>query len=373
MELVIFGILLATGVGVFAARTLVMRSGDARVQEVLLRSAADRLGGTVRPLAVGHALELAPDRDGIERFELRYVQLPNVGDPQRMRLQITLRRLLPTLSLSPQGAVAEIGVALGRQDIECGDPDLDRRFIIASPEPEVAVELFGAAVVRAVFGLSRGQPGTIVWIEVEPDPPSGMSTVVVHCSGWLGEHQPVRDLVSAGLELGRALVRAWDKPWLDVAHGRGLAVGKLAQRGASSLVGVLGEIPIEARVRRRPAGWRTEVSAWVDSLPGLRVVHRDTARDEGWDEEREGLGNPVLDMLVAARADDADALRALLGGDRIIDALLPVVHGRPGSSLQHDSVRLVVPGRLTDGLDEAIDDVVALATLVMEAGRAASG
>ena len=370
MDPLVIGLGVAVGLASIAIRA-VLRGGRGPVHEVLLRSAAERRGGEVRQVGLGEVWELALplERHGIAKLGLRYVRLPGASSPERMLLTLSLQRVLPQLGLRPQGVLAELGTAMGGQDIQSGDPDLDRCFVIASPEAEVVQELFRPPVVRSVFGLTRSRPGTLVWLALAPDTLAGSSQLEVMVSGWVSEHKDLRALLDAGEELGRALVRAWDAPWLETAHARGLAVGKLGQRGASSLVGVLGGVPVEARARRGPSGWRTEVTAWVDGLAGLRVVHRDTARAEGWDEDRVELGNPVLDMLVAARADDPAALRTLLACDRLAEELLPVVHGRPGSVLQHDSVRLVERGRLTRTLGAAIDDALALAKAVLDLGR----
>lgn len=366
MEPFVIGLGVALGIAVIAIRAG-LRGGHDRVQGVLLRSAAERLGGRLEQVGLNRELVLPMDRNGITEIRVRFVQVASGGVQDRMKLTIRVQRVLPQLSLRPQGAIAEVGVALGAQDIASGDPDLDRRFVIASPEPEVARELLRSPVVRAVFRMTRGQPGTQLWLDLLPDSLAGSSELVVMCSGWSTEHHELRELVAVAKELGRALVQAWDRPWLEAAHARGLAVGKLGQRGAAALVGVLDGIPLEARARRGPAGWRTEVTAWVDGLAGLRVLHRDTAREEGWDDDRIEAGNPVLDMLVAARADDPDALRCLLADELLTEELLPVVHGRPGSVLQHDSVRLLEQGRLTTTLGEAIDDALALAKAVQAA------
>jgi hypothetical protein len=347
-----------------------LRAGASQVQDALLGSVADRRGGTVhrRPhLGVHAELVLPFDEGELEELSLAFLTEPRVNPQRNMRLELRIQRVLPELRLSPEGLLADVGKAVGMQDIASGDPDLDRRFVIASTDPPEARAILRAPVVRAIFALFQGEPGTLLWLDVLPGSESGTSVVRVRRSGWLADHAPVRELIAAGEELARALVRAWDGPWVEAAQARGLAVGKLGQRGAATLVGVLEGIPVEARARRGPRGWRTQVTAWVDGPAGLRVIHREQAREEGWEKRRVALGNPVLDMLVAAKAEDDAALRGLLADEAVTEALLPVVHGRRGSTLQHDSVRLVAPGRLTDDLGAAIDDALALARAVRAA------
>jgi hypothetical protein len=358
------------GLGLAAAwARSAMRSGHQRTHEVLLRSIADRRGGELRRVRYGSARELVlPLEDPVLiELRLRYAQLPKASVQERMSVELTLQRVLPRLNLRPEGLMADVGKVLGMQDIETGDPDLDRRFVVSSSEPQQARDLLRVTVVRAIFRLFRGEPGTLLWLDIEPDGSGGTSRLVIHRSGWLEQHAPVRELVDAVQVLGHSLVQAWDGPWVELAQARGLAVGKLGQRGAASLVGVIEGLPVEARARRGPDGWRTEVTAWVDSLPGLRVAHRQLADDEGWAGQGVSLGNPVLDMLVTARADDPEALRALLSRDSITEALLPVIHGQPGSTLRHDSVRLVAAGRLREELGDALDDVLALARALRSA------
>jgi hypothetical protein len=372
MEPIVFAI--GVGVGVAMAAVWARRAldgGAGRIQQVLLRSEADRRGGELVMLGLGvtRGLELPLDTPGVQRIRVGFERSPSGSSPERMRLELRLQRVFPHLRLSPEGLLADLGKAIGVQDMASGDDDLDRRFLIAADDPPLARELLRPPVVRALFRLFRGQPGTLVWLELEPDSLAGFSDLVIHSSGWVTNHEDLRDLMGAAEQLAEVLVRAWDTPWLEAAHARGLAVGKLGQRGSSTLVGVLDGIPVEARARRTPSGWRTEVTAWVDTLPGLLVVHSELAEEQGWADERVSLGNPVLDMLVAAKADDSAALRALLTPQAVTDELLPVVHGRPGSSLRHDSVRLVERGRLTEGLGAAIDDTLALA----QAARTATG
>jgi hypothetical protein len=354
------GVAVALALGVLGLRSVLVGGRD-RMQEVLLRAAAERHSGQVELIGVGLGRELVlPLEEPFEELRLRFVHSAGTAEQCQMQVRLRIRRVLPRFWLRPQGGLAEVATALGRQDIQVGHPDLDRRFVIASDEPERLVELFQPPVSRAVLRLSLG-PGAQIQAELSSDLFAAHSVLEVRCTGWLDSHELLEALLDAVQELGSELVRAWDAPWLAAAHARGLAVGKLGKRGTSTLVGVVDGVPMEARARRGPHGWRTEVTAWVDVLPGLRMVHRDVAREQGWDAERVPLGNPVLDMLVAARVQEPEALRVMLAEEALVEALLAVVHGRPGSSVRHDSVRLVVPGRLTAALPEAIDDVLELA------------
>lgn len=373
MEPIVIAVGVGLGLVVIWARHLV-GGGAERIHEVLLRSEADRRGGKLvrEGMSLTWGLELPLDKGAVQRIRVGFERSSKSSSPERMRLELRLQRVLPHLRLSPEGLLADLGKVVGLQDMQTGDPDLDRRFLVAADDPPLARELLRPPVVRALFRLFQGQPGTLVWLELQPDSLAGVSDLVIHRSGWARGHEELRELMAAAEQLGEVVVRAWDAPWLEAAHARGLAVGKLGQRGTSTLVGVLDGIPVEARTRRSPGGWRTEVTAWVDVLPGLLVVHRELASEQGWADERVELGNPVLDMLVAARADDPAALRSLLSHQDVTDPILPVVHGRRGSALQHDSVRLVEEGRLTAGLGPAIDDAYALADAIRRAGAQSS-
>jgi hypothetical protein len=370
VDLLSIGMAVAVAAAVLGVRWVALGGRD-RVRDVLLRSAADRHGGSVEPVAAGLGQELViPLDEPFEELRVRFVHATGAAEQRQMRAKLIIRRVLPRFWIRPQGSLAEVATALGRQDILVGHPDLDRRFVIAGDEPARIEELFDLPVARAVLGLSLWH-GAQVWAELSPDLLSAHSVLEVRCTGWLDSHEQLRSLIEAVEQLGAELARSWDAPWLEAAHARGLAVGKLGKRGTSTLVGVIDGVPVEARARRGPQGWRTEVSAWVDVLPGLRIVHRDTAREEGWDGDRVPLGNPVLDMLVAARVQEPQALRDMLADEALVEALLAVVHGRPGSALQHDSVRLVAPDRLTAELPEALDDVLELARMLgarVEAG-----
>jgi len=73
------------------------------------------------------------------------------------------------------------------------------------------------------------------------------------------------------------------------------------------------------------------------------------------------MGNPVLDMLVAVRCSDPERCSRVLADDELTGLLLTVVHGRPGSRLIERGVELREPGYPADGLDQALDDAIALA------------
>ena len=305
----------ALGVAIFALMRLGrVIAAHERIHDVLLRSLAYGRGGTFRPGRIHDSGELSLELP-FGTLRMHYLAVPRSSATKRVWAAVEVARVLPSLRLRPEGPLAEMAKELGMQDFEVGHDVFDRRFVVSSEDPGVALGMLEPAVIREVLGLGRGRPGAQIWIEVEPDAKASSSRVVVQCSGWVQDLEALQEHVDAVTRVCEALLGAWDRPWVEVARDRGLAVGKLGQRGVSSLVGVLDDIPLEVRARRGPEGWRTEVSARVDGPRGLQVVHRDLAREADWDAERLSLGNPVLDMLVAARADDPEALCELVADE----------------------------------------------------------
>ncbi len=112
--------------------------------------------------------------------------------------------------------------------------------------------------------------------------------------------------------------------------------------------------------RALPGRHTTSLVCWVEGLPPrLSIVHGERARGARTDTH-----NPVLDHLLAVRCPDPEAARALVARPGVDEALLPVVHGHPGSALYDDRVRLVCEGKLRRGLAEAVDLVLTLARAI---------
>ncbi len=101
---------------------------------------------------------------------------------------------------------------------------------------------------------------------------------------------------------------------------------------------------------------------------GLTVAHIDHAKRAGWFGLRRELGNPVLDMLVAAKAHDWSRACALLVDEDLTTGLLEVVHAHPGSELADETIRLVLPGYAYEELERTVEKVLALARLLREKG-----
>jgi hypothetical protein len=292
-------------------------------------------------------------------IEHRY--LVQGADPpvETTRLELRLPRLLPALRLRPQLGGLGDPAATRPDEIVLGDIGFDRRFLIRGPDPEAVRTVLDDEARRTLYALIKGHWRSLS-LQLEPDDVLGGTALRMDLQRWLLSAESLAAVHRHLLLSVEAMIRAWDAPWLQVAERLGLRPVLSEEPGRLAFAGELEGRPL--RLEQRGAGARAHALLAVElALPlELEAAHRDVAQEEGWLPLRETQGNPVLDATLAVRSGHPERCRLLLADDALTGALLPVLHGHPGSRLEHRRLQVRVAGGYGEGLGEAVDDFLLL-------------
>ncbi len=354
MEPLGFLAILAAGALLISAAML---SGESarRGREDLMSQALRPWGGTVSPHTLVAESEGSFQYDG-RQVLVTYYSTGGKHPTLHMQLSIATPEL-PLLQMYEQTMISGIGKALGAQDIEVGDREFDEFWTIKGHPEEGARELVTADVIRLVRLLGLEADNASIEVNLEG------GELLIRRHKWIDYPPALTAYVRRGLELADELIGAHGRHWRAVAEARGL---KLEVRAFKrSMIGEIDGVPVVARIKHGRRVSHTEARAEVQVPGGLHVVHCDLA------DQLEGpgvnLGNPVLDMLVVANADDTSAARAMLAREGLAESLLAVVHGHKGSALTPDEVVLRADGWRLEDIGELVDLVVDLAMRVRDA------
>jgi hypothetical protein len=292
------------------------------------------------------------------------VRKPEATSPDAawpLALELQLHTPLPQLCIRPGWQYYGVVGALKGQDIQVGHPALDQDFRIEGRDAEAVPLAIGGEVVPHILALARVKSLGDLKIEVEPLGEREGCLLRVCRGVWPERIDRVRDHVDATCALGQALVDRWLAPWADPAARWGL---QLEQQRISPLHNMVGTVDgLALRVHQAVDQGRkvTRIRIAMSTLGGLRMAHKEHARDAGWLPLAVPIGNPVLDMLLAVKAYQLDRVRALLADEELTADLLEVLHGRPGSELNQQGLTLELPGHLQPDLQGPIEQALALA------------
>jgi len=272
-----------------------------------------------------------------------------------LQARTSVPRMLPFYELDPElEAWITDGSWRSAGTVRPAHTELDRRLLtrLVCGTLETARQRLGATSLRLSIRPSEGR---------------AQSWVVLRADG--DELAPERLLAMAELtaRVSEDLVAAWAAPWAELAARYGAGPPGVDPQGYRMVD--LAHGPLRVAVREGERRGRVETSVHVAlALPvGLRVLHRDLARAEGWLTVAQPTGNPVLDMLVAMRCGEPGQAAALLADDEVTGALLEVVHAFPGSELNQHGVSLCA--REAGAIDPApyVEAAITLAQLLQRA------
>lgn len=217
-----------------------------------------------------------------------------------------------------------------------------RRRRMGGLEATLRVKARGSVSVRATGSGLRRVGDTNLLAEGAAQDIAGVgqfvltdNTLVVTSNGG-----PELAFVERARAIARGLEWSWLGPWQRVGRARGLRLED------QELEGHIDGIEVEVEVQ----GGSTVIVAEAP-LRQLSAVHKDLAEQL---PEARPTGLPVLDLCVAVATSEPVE-------EELVETLLKVVHAWPGSSVSPRGVRLVIPGVVTEGLGERIDEAVALA------------
>ncbi len=256
------------------------------------------------------------------------------------------------LKVSREGLGDQISKLLGGQDIEIGDPALDRQLRVKGADPQAVREVATLPVLQATMAMNARLEGHC---RVED------GQVILEASGVLLRPRLDR-LLDDGLGLARQWRAAILEPWLAVTRR-----WQLSHRSEGSVHTLEGEVgPLLLSVRVDPTldrGPKTRIRLSLpEPLPGglgLRVKPPGGSEGSGI-----GLGDPVLDSLLAATAHDAERARRFVReadpSDDLHGKLLAVLHAWPKSSLGEQAVHLNAETCAAGDLERQIEAAVEL-------------
>lgn len=340
-------------------------SRHARLVEQRMRQGLEPLGLSVRGRPFGHSAWAEGELLGVP-LEVSYTEPPMqvknevVVEPQaRLRILAGVPGQLPEgLVLRSQDFAQEFLLTLGAREIQIGHEQLDGLLRIQGKDPrEVTAVLRSPDVADA---LLRVAGNTRVDLSLK-----GQTLEVVQTN--TGRIEPAA-MVQAVSRLAAALGQAQDAPLRQAVLLRNLTVAAAGPDGGRTLSGRWEGVDLKVQLgfeRGSEDRRQTRVLASIEpALPGgLRL------RLAGEGGGGLSTGNPILDQLVDVRATDPGAVRALLADEALIEPLMALLHGHPGSYVHPTGLVLVAPGWLTEGLVPAIDLAVEAAQALGRAGE----
>lgn len=277
-----------------------------------------------------------------------------------LTVRVDLPRTLPDLRLTPRYGRTRRERSLDGPRVETGDRAFDEAFHTRGHEREAVLQALGPEVrLLCLAQVEAGGRADLV-IRVHQRSATDGTSITAARTGWYQRQQDLRAYLDFGCELAETIVRSWDAPWQRVADGWKLDFHAHAT-GFRKLEGSLFGRPVLIRESTDRRGRITVIRSQAPMPRGLVVAHPEQAERAGWLDQRRKLGNPVLDMAVAAKAHDWEAACSLLADEELTACLLEVVHAYPGSELRHGAVHLVLRGWACQDLEGPLHKVVALA------------
>ena len=277
-----------------------------------------------------------------------------------LTVRVELDRTLPDLRLTPRYCRSRRERSKDGPRVEIGDAAFDSAFHTRGHDREaVTLALGPQARALCLAEIKAGGRADLV-IQVHHRSAADGTAISVTRTGWYQRQEDLLAYLDFGCELAQAIVRSWDAPWQRVADRWKLELRTHAT-GFRRMEGTVAGTPLQIRESTDRRGRVTVIRAQAPMPQGLVVAHLDQAEQAGWIRQRRKLGNPVLDMLVAAKAHDWGAASALLADEELTALLLAVVHAHPGSELRHGAVHLVLPGWAFGDLEGLVEKVLALA------------
>ncbi len=312
-ELLFGALALAGGVVMVGSGALYLNRSWQRTQRQVLMKVAERVSGRVvrGSMLMGWRLEI--ERAELGTLTLQHVSVNEDRPAMGMQLALDLPRLLPLDALEHP------------------------------------------AVADALAQLYAFGKGSILHSGVTPSASRGGTLLVASRRAWLGGVHELTGFVEAGLALGRALLEVADAPWLRLATRPGLELSREGPHGRPVLRGELDGIALDLAVREGPFRWAPTLVLGFPTLPGLVMRASQDGDPPVGERWRVATGNPVLDGMIYTTADEPQRLRSVLRDPALTPLLMEVLHGHPGSNLDHQGLVIWAPGVAGVRLDELVD------------------
>ena len=312
-----------------------------------LQQLAEERGGTTTPAKIFDPARLQFTLQGCD-VQVEYEHTGDEHTPRHTNIYIQLPITLPDLKVSPQNMSSSAARLLGVQDIEIGVADFDPRYVIKG----AGSELLDDAVRGRLDELRAIDQTNDVVVKLSPNEQG--TELLIQKGGWLEHDKPLRRYISSAEALLMELQESRLRPWAAVAAATGLTLTEEA--GLPQLTGQIHGCPVSIRIVRDGKRWRTVITAQTAGPAGLHIVHKDHTSGG----RPLSIPNPVLSMTVSVFGDDPEVIKEFLSDESRTSALLPVVHGHPGSTVTEDTITLQAQGWLLNDLPEVVEKVTAL-------------
>ncbi len=342
----------AASLGIAQLATKGREQDDAHRDE-LLRQLALSHGGRWQDGGWGETSSALFAR-GEDSLALRRATVAESESGRGLVLELTLPTQLPHLAIYPGGQQYGIAKLLTGQDIQIGHAEIDARFRIRGDDEAAVCAMLRGESVRILLALEREVAWAGVKLSLEPGPEPGTSKLQVVRTEFPTGPGMLELHVDRCCELGEALTAGWMKPWTDAAGRWRLQMQRGAAASWRALEGEVAGVPI----RVREGSERGVATTWIElrftTISGLRAAAKEQAQRAGWHAICAPVGNPVLDMLVSAKARDRAQLKRLLSGDDLTGLVLEVLHGNPGSELNQQGLTVCMAGH---GLQDLVGPI----------------
>ena len=306
---------------------------------------------------------------GLAPLELRFrhpaavfgtVRLEKLGGQVGTVFRLRFLHPFPTVRLQRETAPL-VSKFLQLQDIELDAGSFDYAFrVVGWPVPAVRA-LLNPPVRRALLDTPHGLSKFRL---------SGTEFVIFTRTS-IADPQTITAFIRNSLACYELCVHSHEAPWRKLASSVGFSFTHFSDVGCYRLDGVVGGAVLSATFDRGSAkgGHPSRVTitgSWKrkdERLDGLHLCHREMAEtpDAG---KAVQLNNPVLEQMIAVTGENQEDIRAFLGSEGVVEALLPLVHAHPGSIVQEKTMRVIVQGREIEEIEAVLEQAIRLSGMM---------
>ncbi len=335
-------------------------AGTGTRQDKALEAFAKAQGGVYEPGGISQRAAAVVQRP-VGKVRLQRASPAQAEAGLSLQIEITLSELLPGFSLRPKLVQLGMEALLAESGTWSESGALNSAYRILKSDPETTEALLKGEVTRCLAHLHELPQWGSLRVSLEPQPSRGTSLLRVVRGDWPEHPEALTKLVDTSCALGQALVDRWLAPWLAASLHWKLKFVRIPGSYSRSLEGQVEGFRISVHELHAVGRPITEIVILQDSIHGLRIAHKDHARLQGWLPLAAPVGNPVVDMMLAAKASDRGLLERLLADEELTAALLEVLHGHPGSELSASGLKLQLRGHLARDLLEPVEQALTLA------------
>ena len=269
--------------------------------------------------------------------------------PETTKLCIRMREPFPTVTVMPhQNFLETLNTALGSQDIEIGYAPFDEDFRIQGGNTAIIQSLFPAEVCNLLFNM-----GKLLLLKANEDE----FTIELH--RWMLEAKEITSFIRQGVECHQLMRRSYRDPYAHIAESRGLKLENSKSRASLRITGHTKRVYLIVDIAVNSGLITIFAQNNRPNTLAFVCVHNshDEALNEKWGPAID-LANPVIARMVRIHSPHSEHMRSWVNREEIYEAILPIVHGFPESSVTDRGITLMTEHLNAEQLGEAIDLVI---------------